>query len=157
LAALGQGAIRANMDTTLTSADLAASPAAPQSQTPDAPARAEASPAGTPSPAVILTAAAVAQVKEVMQQQGFEGYLLTLRVVPAGCSGLGYDLNLVKDAKDGDLTWTQDGVTLCTDALSMKYLAGTQMDWVKTDTAAGFKFSNPNAKSSCGCGTSFSA
>ncbi len=141
------------MDTTLTTADLpstSASPA-PQSQRHDAPARSEA------VPAVTLTAAAVAQVKEVMQQQGFEGYLLTVRVVPAGCSGLGYDLNLVKDSKEGDFTWTQDGVTLCTDALSMKYLAGTQMDWVKTDTAAGFKFSNPNAKSSCGCGTSFSA
>jgi iron-sulfur cluster assembly accessory protein len=104
-----------------------------------------------------LTAGAVAQVKEVIAQQGFEGYFLTVRVVPAGCSGLGYDLNLVKDSKPGDTIWQQDGVTLATDAISAKYLAGTQVDYQKTATSAGFKFTNPNAKSTCGCGTSFSA
>ena len=108
-------------------------------------------------PVVTLTAGAVAQVKTVIAQQGFEGYVLTVRVVAAGCSGLGYDLNLVKDAKEGDTVWTQDGVTLATDALSVKYLAGTEIDYLVSDTAAGFKFQNPNAKSSCGCGTSFSA
>lgn len=106
---------------------------------------------------LMLTPGAVAQVKEVIAQQGFEGYVLTIRVVPAGCSGLGYDLNLVKESKEGDTVWQQDGITLATDALSVKYLSGTQVDYVKTATAAGFKFSNPNAKSTCGCGTSFSA
>lgn len=104
-----------------------------------------------------LSAAAVTQLKEVIAQQGFEGYYLTVRVVPAGCSGLGYDLNLVKDAKPGDTIWTQDGITIATDAISAKYLTGTEMDYLKSDTAAGFKFHNPNAKSSCGCGSSFSA
>jgi iron-sulfur cluster assembly accessory protein len=104
-----------------------------------------------------LSAGAVAQVKEVIAQQGFEGYFLTVRVVPAGCSGLGYDLNLVKESKPGDTIWHQDGIALATDALSLKYLAGTRVDYEKTATSAGFKFSNPNAKSSCGCGTSFSA
>ena len=103
-----------------------------------------------------LTAKAVAQVKDVMTQQGFEGYYLTIRVVPAGCSGLGYDLNLVKDSKPGDLLWEQEGIKLCTDPVSVKYLTGTEVDYQVTDTAAGFKFQNPNAKSSCGCGTSFS-
>ncbi|MBL8917485.1 MAG: iron-sulfur cluster assembly accessory protein [Myxococcaceae bacterium] len=118
-------------------------------------------PASTPTtddaPVLTLTEAAVAQVKEVITTQHLEGHYLTIRVVPAGCSGLGYDLNLVKELKDGDLRWTQDGIELVTDKLSAKYLAGTRMDWVKTDTAAGFKFENPNAKSSCGCGNSFSA
>ena len=108
-------------------------------------------------PVVHLTPGAVDQVKTVIAQQGFEGYVLTVRVVAAGCSGLGYDLNLVKDAKEGDTVWTQDGVTLATDALSVKYLSGTEIDYLTSDTAAGFKFQNPNAKSSCGCGTSFSA
>lgn len=104
-----------------------------------------------------LTPAAVQQLKDVIAEQKLEGHYLAVRVVPAGCSGLGYDLNLVKELKEGDLHWTQDGIAIVTDKLSAKYLAGTHMDWVKTDTAAGFKFENPNAKSSCGCGSSFSA
>ncbi len=113
-------------------------------------------PATAPKQVLTLTAKALAQVKDVMKTQNFEGYYLTVRVVPAGCSGLGYDLNLMKDTKPGDLIWEQDGVKLCTDAISEKYLAGTEVDYQKTDTAAGFKFQNPNAKSACGCGTSFS-
>jgi iron-sulfur cluster assembly accessory protein len=104
-----------------------------------------------------LSASAVQQIKDVMAQQGFQDHVLAVRVVPAGCSGLGYDLNLVKESKPGDLTWQQDGITIVTDAISSKYLTGTEMDYVKSDTAAGFKFNNPNAKSSCGCGSSFSA
>jgi iron-sulfur cluster assembly accessory protein len=111
----------------------------------------------TENPVLSLTEVAIAQVKQVIAQQGFEGYVLTVRVVPAGCSGLGYDLNLVKESKPGDLLWSQDGVAMATDALSVKYLSGTVVDYQKSDTAAGFKFQNPNAKSSCGCGTSFSA
>ncbi len=106
---------------------------------------------------MILTERAVAQVKDVMAEQKLDGHYLTVRVVPAGCSGLGYDLNLVKETKEGDIVWTQDGVMVATDVLSTQYLKGTQVDYVKTDTSAGFKFENPNAKSSCGCGSSFSA
>ncbi|AFE08674.1 iron-sulfur cluster assembly accessory protein [Corallococcus sp. CA054B] len=104
---------------------------------------------------VVLTAAAIAQVKTVIQAQGFQGYFFSIRVVPSGCSGLGYDLNLVKETKAGDQTWEQDGVTIATDALSAQYLTGTHIDYVTSITGAGFKFENPNAKSSCGCGTSF--
>lgn len=110
----------------------------------------------TPGGTFLLTAKAIAQVKEVIKTQGFEGYFLTVRVVPAGCSGLGYDLNLMKESKPGDLLWEQDGVNLCTDPISSKYLVGTEVDFQQTPTGSGFKFSNPNAKSSCGCGTSFS-
>jgi iron-sulfur cluster assembly protein len=109
----------------------------------------------TPHVPVLLTEAAIKQVKEVIKAQGFEGYFFSIRVVPAGCSGLGYDLNLVKEAKPNDHVWEQDGVRITTDALSSKYLLGTQVDYVSGVTGAGFKFGNPNAKSSCGCGTSF--
>ena len=119
------------------------------------------SPAATTTPEatkpMILTERAVLQVKEVMAEQKLDGHYLTVRVVPAGCSGLGYDLNLVKETKQGDIVWTQDGVMISTDVMSTQYLKGTQVDYVKTDTSAGFKFENPNAKSSCGCGSSFSA
>lgn len=106
---------------------------------------------------MILTPRAVLQVKEVIVEQKLDGHYLTVRVVPAGCSGLGYDLNLVKETKQGDIVWEQEGVMIATDVLSTQYLKGTQVDYVKTDTSAGFKFENPNAKSSCGCGSSFSA
>jgi iron-sulfur cluster assembly protein len=112
-------------------------------------------PQGTPSSPVRLTEAAVTQVKKVIEAQGFQGYYFSIRVVPAGCSGLGYDLNMVREAKPGDLIWEQDGVKIATDALSNKYLSGTEIDFVSSVTGAGFKFNNPNAKSSCGCGTSF--
>jgi len=106
---------------------------------------------------LVLSAGAVAQIKQVITEQKLEGHYLTVRVVPAGCSGLGYDLNLVKETKQGDLMWEQDGVTIVTDMMSSTYLKGTIVDYVKTDTHAGFKFENPNAKSTCGCGSSFSA
>ena len=124
------------MDTTV------GSPTVPVTQVPSFPLR--------------LTARAVAQVKQVQSQQGFEGYYLSVRVVPAGCSGFGYDLNLIKDVNPGDVVGEQDGIRLVTDALSQQYLAGTEVDYVVGTTAAGFKFENPNAKSTCGCGTSFS-
>ncbi len=108
-------------------------------------------------PVMTLTARAVAQVKQVMAEQKLDGHFLTVRVVPAGCSGLGYDLNLVKETKAGDLVWEQDGVMMATDAMSTSYLKGTEVDYLTSDTQAGFKFENPNAKSSCGCGSSFSA
>lgn len=108
-------------------------------------------------PALALTARAVEQVKNVIEKEKLEGHFLTIRVVPAGCSGLGYDLNLVKETKQGDLIWSQDGVQICTDAMSLTYLKGTSVDYLTSDTQSGFKFENPNAKSSCGCGSSFSA
>lgn len=124
--------------------DSAVQPTAPQ-----------ATPPSTEHP-FALTAAAVAQIKEVMTAQGFEAYYLTVRVIPAGCSGFGYDLNLVKEPTAGDTTWEQDGVKVTTDAMSAKLLGGTQVDYVSSVHASGFKFVNPNAKSSCGCGSSFS-
>jgi iron-sulfur cluster assembly protein len=123
-------------------------------QTTSAPGTAPAAQA-TPAVAVRLTEAAINQVKTVIKAQGFEGYFFSIRVVPAGCSGLGYDLNLVKESKPNDTVWEQDGVKIATDAMSSQYLAGTEIDYVSAITGAGFKFNNPNAKSSCGCGTSF--
>lgn len=117
-------------------------------------------PAEAPAPAkrtiLMLTDAAIDQLKLVIKEQGFEGFFVAVRVVPAGCSGLGYDLNLVKESNPGDLVWEQGGLQICTDPVSQKYLTGTQMDYLTGDHSSGFKFSNPNAKSSCGCGTSFS-
>lgn len=105
-----------------------------------------------------LKAPAVQQVEKVIAEQGFQGYYLTVRIVPSGCSGYGYDLNLVKETREGDQVWEQDGVKIATDAQSIPLLVGTEVDYVTTETGgSGFKFDNPNAKSSCGCGSSFNA
>lgn len=104
-----------------------------------------------------LTERATSQVKEIIKAQGFEGHFLIVRVVPSGCSGFGYDLNLAKETRPGDLVWEQDGVRLATDEESKQYLVGTEIDYVTGLHGAGFKFANPNAKSSCGCGSSFNA
>ena len=129
--------------------DTATTPETQQTQTPATTTPAEPRP-------LVLTTAAVAQVKEVMKAQNFEGFYFSVRVVPAGCSGFGYDLNLVKDSTAGDVTWEQDGVKVTTDAMSAGMLKGTVVDYVNSVHASGFKFTNPNAKSSCGCGSSFS-
>lgn len=113
--------------------------------------------ASAPTPILTLTAAAMARVKAILAEQHLPQGYLVVRVVPAGCSGLGYDLGVSPDIKQGDATWEQDGVRMATDELSKKLLAGATLDFVKTGTSEGFRFSNPNAKSSCGCGSTFSA
>ncbi len=115
----------------------------------------DATPAPTELP-LRLTEAAVLQVREVMKSQSFEGYFFSVRVVPAGCSGFGYDLNLVQESKAGDVIWEQDGIKIATDAMSAKYLGGTEVDFVTGLQGQGFRFQNPQAKSTCGCGSSFS-
>jgi iron-sulfur cluster assembly accessory protein len=103
-----------------------------------------------------LTRGAIEQVKQFMKQEGQEGAFLSIRVTPNGCSGLGYDLSF-GPARAGDLTWNQDGVALTTDPMSAAHLSGTVVDYVSTVEGAGFKFKNPQAKHTCGCGSSFSA
>lgn len=127
-----------------------------QSQAAVTPASASSSETSPAAGKLTLSARAVEQVREVIRAQGFEGYHFTVRVVPSGCSGFGYDVNLLKETKPTDLLWEQDGIKVATDALSMKYLAGTEVDYVVGTHSAGFKFINPQAKSSCGCGSSFS-
>ncbi len=103
-----------------------------------------------------LTSAAVLQVKDVVKTQKLDGHCLTVRVIPAGCSGFGYDLNLLPAPNAGDLVWEQEGISICTDAMSNELLGGTVVDYVKGDLGSGFRFENPRAKSTCGCGSSFS-
>src|SRR5688572_13025153 len=93
-----------------------------------------------------LTAKAVTQVKEVFQAQGFGGQYLMVRVVPSGCSGFGYEMVPLKEPKPADIVWEQDGLRIVTDALSSRYLAGCEVDFVVDPQLknSGFKFSNPN-------------
>jgi iron-sulfur cluster insertion protein len=104
-----------------------------------------------------LTEKAASKVREIRAaEQVADGLGLRVQVVGGGCSGFQYDLYF-DEAKDGDQTVEAQGVTLIIDPMSMSYLAGTEVDYVESLEAAGFKFNNPNAKSSCGCGQSFCA
>jgi len=107
-------------------------------------------------PLVALTAKAADKVKEIRDAEKIEtDYGLRLRVVGGGCSGFSYDLYFDQVA-EGDRTFDSHGVKLCVDQMSLMYLVGTEVDYVEGLQGAGFKFGNPNVKSTCGCGSSFS-
>lgn len=104
-----------------------------------------------------LTEKAAEKVKEIRTAEGIEDTMaLRLRVVGGGCSGFAYDLYFDNPA-DADRKFESHGVNLVVDQMSLMYLLGTEVDYVEGLQGAGFKFQNPNVKSTCGCGSSFSA
>jgi iron-sulfur cluster assembly accessory protein len=105
---------------------------------------------------VNLTAKAVEMVKDAMQREGLAGYGIRVGVMGGGCSGFQYSMDFEQAPKDGDITLEQDGIKLYVDSMSSMYLQGVTVDYVVGLQGAGFKFNNPNAKSTCGCGSSFS-
>ena len=106
---------------------------------------------------VALTDKAVGKVKEALEQQKLDGHCLRIAVIGGGCSGLNYDLDLVREAKPEDYTYELAGIRVAVDKNSARFLDGTVIDFVESLQGAGFKFNNPKAKATCGCGTSFSA
>ena len=107
--------------------------------------------------AVTLTETAAKQVKKLMQEQKLEQVFLRMGVKGGGCSGLSYSLEFDTEKGKHDKTFVIDGVPVVVDAKSYLYLNGTTLDYVTEGLQGGFTFVNPQAKSSCGCGTSFSA
>ena len=107
--------------------------------------------------AVELTETAVKQVKQLMAAQNLENVSLRMGVKGGGCSGLSYSLEFDTEIGPHDKTFDVEGVKVVCDAKSYLYLNGTTLDYVTQGLTWGFTFVNPNAKSSCGCGTSFSA
>ena len=107
--------------------------------------------------AVTLTETATKQVKKLMQEQKLEQVFLRMGVKGGGCSGLSYSLEFDSEKGKHDKTFDIDGVPVVIDAKSYLYLNGTTLDYVTEGLQGGFTFVNPQAKSSCGCGTSFSA
>jgi iron-sulfur cluster assembly accessory protein len=82
---------------------------------------------------------------------------LRVRVVPGGCSGFQYSLNIEEDSRQGDFILEKNGFRLFVDMFSAQYLNGVTIDYTSNMMGAGFTFENPNASGGCGCGTSFSA
>ncbi|SRR5258705_7054007 len=112
----------------------------------------------TKNPSVLqLTDQAIRQVKAILAREKMEDHGLRVAVTSGGCSGFSYGLDFDKQERPGDIVLTLDGLRVFVDAASAKHLAGTVIDYASGLQEAGFKFSNPNVKGTCGCGTSFSA
>jgi iron-sulfur cluster assembly protein len=105
--------------------------------------------------AVSLSPAAVSKVKELVRSQNLEGAFLRMGVKGGGCSGLSYSLEFDTELAKLDKQFEIDGVKVVVDARSYLYLNGATLDYVKQGLTSGFTFVNPQAKSTCGCGTSF--
>jgi len=103
-----------------------------------------------------LTDTAIAKVKEIMAQQNPVPAGLRVGVVGGGCSGFSYSMSFENGAGMMDKTFDFDGLKVYVDATSLMYLKGVSVDYIETLEGAGFKFDNPNVKSTCGCGSSFS-
>ena len=104
----------------------------------------------------MLTPKAIEMVKKALEEEGLTGHGLRIAVQGGGCSGLQYSLDFSNEARMGDSVFEQDGLSLYIDMASMSYLGGTTIDYVSGLNGQGFKFENPNAKRTCGCGHSFS-
>lgn len=105
---------------------------------------------------ITLTPKAAEMVRITRQQEGIdESHGLRIAVRGGGCSGFEYALDFEKEPRPNDLVYEQHGMTLFVDGVSARYLEGTSIDYVLGSTGAGFKFNNPQAKGTCGCGSSF--
>ena len=100
--------------------------------------------------------AGLARVKDAIEAEKLEGHGLRVFVQGGGCSGFQYGLDFDTKPKPGDFEMSFDGLTVYVDPISAMHLEGTTIDYVMGISGAGFKFNNPTAKSTCGCGSSFS-
>ncbi len=106
---------------------------------------------------VTLTERATQEVKRLLEKDARPGVGLRVGVKGGGCSGLSYVLGFDTGKGEFDQEFEQNGVKVLIDAKSLLYLDGIEVDYKDGLTGAGFTFNNPNAKRSCGCGSSFSA
>ena len=104
-----------------------------------------------------LTPKAVEKVKEILDMQEPKPAGLRISVVGGGCSGFNYSMAFETSPGLLDKSYTFDGLSVYVDQASMLYLDGAEVDYVETLEGAGFKFNNPNVKTTCGCGSSFSS
>lgn len=106
--------------------------------------------------AVTLTEGAAEMVKDLISQQERDDLALRVYVAGGGCSGLQYGMALDENIEEDDTTFESLGVKIVVDAMSLRYIAGSTVDYVETGMGGGFKVENPNATGGCGCGSSFS-
>jgi iron-sulfur cluster assembly accessory protein len=105
---------------------------------------------------ITLSPRAVTELKDLMSTQAKADAALRVWVAGGGCSGLSYGMALDDGApEEGDQIFEQEGVKIYVDGLSLNYMEGSQVDFVEDSLGGGFKIENPNATSTCGCGSSF--
>jgi iron-sulfur cluster assembly accessory protein len=104
-----------------------------------------------------LTEKAVGKVKDIMAQRGEATTHLRISVMGGGCSGFQYGMAFDNNIRDDDKIVECEGFKVLVDQKSMLYLMGTQVDYVEGLNGSGFKFNNPSARGTCGCGESFHA
>ncbi|MBI2584095.1 MAG: iron-sulfur cluster assembly accessory protein [Candidatus Aenigmarchaeota archaeon] len=117
---------------------------------------AEEKPAESMSGVVNITETAALHIKKIMQSEGKENAFLKLSVVPGGCSGFNYEMDFVEKPSSQDMQDESQGVKLLMEKTHEKFLQGITIDFRETLNGAGFVMQNPNAKSGCSCGQSFS-
>ena len=111
-----------------------------------------------PASPVLLSEVAAGEVRRYIEEQGAADTAgLRVGVLPGGCSGFQYGLNIEDEAGEDDMTFESQGIRLFVDPFSLQYLQGTEIDYVSTFQGSGFTFNNPNATGGCGCGSSFTA
>ncbi len=106
---------------------------------------------------ITLTPNAAEKVREIREAEELGSQGLRVSVLGGGCSGLSYDLFFEDEVRETDQTFESHGIPIHIDFMSMHYLEGTEIDYVEGLHGAGFKFLNPQATATCGCGSSFSA
>lgn len=104
---------------------------------------------------ITVSASAAKRIAEIIGEEGNPALKLRVTVSGGGCSGFQYGFSLDENQADDDLVIERDGVTVLIDSISLMYIAGSEIDYVDELIGAAFQIRNPNATSSCGCGTSF--
>ena len=106
---------------------------------------------------LVFTSAAAHKVAELIREEGNAALKLRVYISGGGCSGFQYGFSFDEEQAEDDLAVQKDGVTLLVDPLSLQYLLGAEVDYSESLHGAQFSIRNPNAKTTCGCGSSFSA
>lgn len=105
---------------------------------------------------LVLTDKAAAKVKLLREEDGNENLKLRLYITGGGCSGFSYGFKFDEKVNEGDTEIVNDGVTMVVDSLSFPYLVGAEVDYTEGLQGSRFVVNNPNATTTCGCGSSFS-
>ena len=104
---------------------------------------------------LIFTSAAASKVASLIREEGNDGLMLRIYVQGGGCSGFQYGFTFDETEAEGDTRVETDGVTLLIDPMSMQYLMGAEVDYTEGLQGSQFVIRNPNATTTCGCGSSF--
>ncbi len=112
--------------------------------------------AGNAAPSIVFTDAAARKVQELILEERNPGLMLRVYISGGGCSGFQYGFSFDEEQAEDDIAIVNDGVTLLVDPLSFQYLMGAEVDYSESLQGAQFVIRNPNASTTCGCGSSFS-